>query len=76
MCYGVHACVQLPFLDLLQAEKLKKKPVRFRATGETDYTFLAHLPQTLFYKVCYKAIITLSNICNQMHAMHIFGCNG
>lgn len=31
---------------------LKKKPVRYKTNGETDYSFLAPLPQTLFYKVC------------------------
>lgn len=37
---------------IFQAQMLKKKPVTFRASGESDYSFLAHLPQTLFYKVC------------------------
>ena len=43
---------------------LKKKPVRYKATGETDYTFLAHLPQTLFYKVWALIGIRTSNTCN------------
>ncbi|XP_065907469.1 golgin subfamily A member 6-like protein 22 isoform X2 [Dysidea avara] len=34
-----------------KARLLKKKPARYRGNGETDYSFLAHLPQSLFYKI-------------------------